>query len=387
MTDEEKIENFIVRHRMYEDWEPEDDEPKRKRSRGNGEGSIRKRKDNSYEGRFTVGFIDGKQIVRSVYAQTRKECNDKMQEAIKETREKNIVLSSKSPALGEWLLVWLNEYRKDLSAATRTRYIQLLGKLSDELAETKLTELIPLALQQYINDFNSYEMAKRAIGFLKAALIDAMNNGFIQKNPAAALRNPNSTPTHKFDESKKAFTHEEENAFIQEIQNNPYKLIYLISLFAGLRRGEATALTWNNIDLKNRQILVKEAVHRGDGKGYSVGKTKTSSSIRSVPISNTLLEILSETKNKSGIVCPNSKGKVLNADLLTMDFADIMKRLGQKHTFHHLRHTFATRCIVDKNINPKVVQAWLGHATIDMTMNTYTHATEDLMLEESKKLL
>ena len=182
---------------MYEDWEPEDDEPKRKRSRGNGEGSIRKRKDNSYEGRFTVGFIDGKQIVRSVYAQTRKECNDKMQEAIKETREKNIVLSSKSPALGEWLLVWLNEYRKDLSAATRTRYIQLLGKLSDELAETKLTELIPLALQQYINDFNSYEMAKRAIGFLKAALIDAMNNGFIQKNPAAALRNPNSTPTHK----------------------------------------------------------------------------------------------------------------------------------------------------------------------------------------------
>ena len=201
------------------------------------------------------------------------------------------------------------------------------------------------------------------------------------------MRNPIAPPAHKFDESKKAFTHEEENAFVKEIENNPYKLIYQISLWAGLRRGEATALQWENIDLENRLIHVKEAVHRGEEKGYSVGKTKTVTSIRTVPISPALYNALSQIKNKSGFVCPNSNGKVRNADVLSMDFRDVMKRLNQKHTFHHLRHTFATRCIVDKGINPKVVQTWLGHATIDMTMNTYTHATEDFIKEESKKLL
>ncbi len=385
MSDEEKLDNFIARHRMYEEWEPE--EPKRKRSRGNGEGSIRKRENGTFEGRFTEGFIDGKQIVRSVYGKTRKECNDKMQEAIKEARERNIVLESKSPVLRDWLLVWLNEYRKDLAPATRTRYTAIVDKLDDTLCNTKLAELLPISLQQFINGFHSHEMAKRAIGFMKASLGDAMNNGFIQKNPAAALRNPIASPAHKFDESKKAFTHEEENAFVKEIENNPYKLIYQISLWAGLRRGEATALQWENIDLEKRLIHVKEAVHRGEEKGYSVGKTKTVTSIRTVPISPALYNALSQIKNKSGFVCPNSNGKVRNADVLSMDFRDVMKRLNQKHTFHHLRHTFATRCIVDKGINPKVVQTWLGHATIDMTMNTYTHATEDFIKEESKKLL
>ena len=138
--------------------------------------------------------------------------------------------------------------------------------------------------------------------------------------------------------------------------------------------------------MKKRQITVKEAAKRGEGSGYSVGTTKTTSSIRSVPIASPLYDALSAAERKSKFVCPNSKGTILNADLLSMDFGEIMKQLNQRHTFHHLRHTFATRCIVDKSINPKVVQAWLGHAKLDMTMNTYTHATVDLMAEESKKL-
>ncbi len=95
MLANENLDNFIERHRMYEDWEPE--AQKRKRSRANGEGSIRKRNNGTYEGRVTLGWNDDKQIVKSVYAKTRKECNDKMQQLIKDVQEHNVALTDNTP--------------------------------------------------------------------------------------------------------------------------------------------------------------------------------------------------------------------------------------------------------------------------------------------------
>ncbi|MDE6397847.1 MAG: site-specific integrase, partial [Clostridiales bacterium] len=358
---------------MYEEWEPE--EPKRRRSRANGEGSIRKRDNNTYEGRYTVGFVNGKQIVRSVYGKTRKECNDKMQAAIKEAREHNIVLESKSPTLREWLLIWLNEYRKDLGAISRKRHLSAIKRMSEELANKKISEVLPLDLQQFINSLSSNDTAQRAMGLLNAALTDAMGNGFINRNPAIALRNPFPQPAARFEESKKAFTKQEESDFVNAIQENPYKFIYYLVLYAGLRRGEAVALTWNNIEFETRQIHVNAAAKRGYGKGYTVGTTKTTTGIRTVPMSPILYNLLVTEKKSSGFICPKPNGDMINADIITGDFGEVMKQIGQQHTLYHLRHTFATRCIVDKGISPKVVQVWMGHAKIDMTMNTYTHAT------------
>lgn len=383
MSDNEKLNNFIARHRMYDDNEPET--PKRKRSRGNGEGSIRKRSNGTYEGRVTIGWNEGKQVVKSVYAKTRKECNDKMQQLIKDVQEHNITLPVSIPTLNEWLMVWLNEYRANISQGTRRRYLLYFEKIPEETLNKKITEVKPLELQQYINSFNTYGPANRAIGALNAAFQDALSNGFITKNPASGLRNNNERSAKRYEDNKKSFTHAEEQAFAEAIQYSPYRLIYQVSLLAGLRRGEATALKWENIDLNNRCIHVKEAAKR-EGTGYTVGSTKTANSVRTVPISPALFDILNSVDDKSGLLCPNAHGAMLNADILTMDFAAIMKQLGQQHTFHHLRHTFATRCIVDKGINPKVVQSWLGHATVDMTMNTYTHATEDLVDKEIQKL-
>ncbi len=384
MPNDDIINNFIERHRMYEDWEPE--AQKRKRSRANGEGSIRKRSNGTYEGRVTLGWNDGKQIVKSIYAKTRKECNEKMQQLIKDVQEHNIALTDNTPTLKEWLLIWLNEYRSNISAGSKRRYMLYFEKIPEEVLGKKLTDVKPLELQQYINSLNSYGPTSRAIGALNAAMQDAMNNGLISKNPATGLRNTKERTAKRYEENKKSFTVAEEQAFSEAIKDNPYRLIYQVSLLAGLRRGEATALKWENIDLTNRCIHVKEAAKRDGKSGYSVGTTKTSNSIRTVPISPALFDILNAAENKSGLLCPNAHGSMLNADILTMDFADIMKQLGQRHTFHHLRHTFATRCIIDKSIAPKVVQAWLGHSTVDMTMNTYTHATEDLIDKEIQKL-
>ena len=151
MVTDTKLDNFIERHRMYEDWEPET--PKRKRSRANGEGSIRKRSNGTYEGRVTVGWNDGKQIVKSIYAKTRKECNDKMQQLIKDVQERNVTLPYNTPTLKEWLMVWLNEYRSNVSSGTRRRYLLYFEKVPEETLKKRITEVKPLELQQYINSF------------------------------------------------------------------------------------------------------------------------------------------------------------------------------------------------------------------------------------------
>lgn len=384
MIQSELVDNFISRQNMYEEYEPLP--IPRKRSRANGEGSIRKRNDKLFEGRVTIGFQDGKQIVKSVYAKTRKDCNDKMQKLLADVQAHKIELPSTVPVLSEWFTIWLREYRPNLGAPTRKRYVAWFSNLSEELRNKKITEVKPIELQQYINTFNSHEMARRCIGLLQTIFQDAKDNGYITQNPASALRNNIEQTPKRFAECKKSFTHEEENEFVKAIEGNPYEIIYSIILYAGLRRGEAVALRWNNIDLVNRKIAVVESAKRGETSGYSVGTTKTVNGVRTVPISTILFDKLSSIQNKSGFLCPNGHGEMLNADVVTMDFTELMKTLSLKHTLYHLRHTFATRCIVDKGINAKVVQAWMGHAKVDMTLNTYTHATEDLISEEIKKL-
>lgn len=375
-----EIDNFIKRHRLFTD-EPEPSA--KKKIRAHGEGTIRK-KGNRYEGRVTVGFTnDGKQIRKSVYADTKQDCVKKMQELIQKVRNGELKAEN-CPTLIEWLNFWLSEYRKDLAYTSRRRYKSYIAKISEtRTSQKKLNNILPLELQQVLNTCTNYEVCKRTIGMLNEAIGVAIDNGYLQRNIAANLRNPLKPPNPTFEDSKKAFTHDEERRFIDEIENNQYRLLYLISLYAGLRRGEVCALTWENIDIENRIIRVKDAATR-KGKGYEIGNTKTANSVREVPISTVLYTVLIGVEKKSGFVYSNN-GKMVNADVVTMDFTATMKKLGMSHTFHQLRHTFATRC-GEKGINIKVVQAWMGHSKTDITVNTYTHATSDLFVKERDKL-
>ncbi len=356
----------------------------RNRTRSSGEGTIRK-SGNSYEGRITIGFDEnGKQIRKAVYAKTKKACIEKMQalrigEAVPIIEKKNNV-----PTLVNWLNTWFNEYKKNSAVITKQRYLRYIKLISEQpFANSPINELKALELQQYINSQNNYDYAKRQIGLFKEALEYAQANGYVDKNIAVLLKNPFKPTTTKKDEDK-SFTHEEENLFINAIKNNPYRTLYYLCLYAGMRRGEVCALTWENIDLSHKVINIVQAASRSEIGGYTVGKTKTVNSVRTVPISDTLYSELIKAKKSNGFVYENN-GKILNADMLTMDFTNIMNSLGMNHNLHQLRHTFATRCH-EKGIDVKVVQSWMGHSKVDTTFNTYTHATKDMLNAATEQL-
>ena len=144
-------------------------------------------------------------------------------------------------------------------------------------------------------------------------------------------------------------------------------------------------MTWESIDMDKRAMRVKEAATRSDKTGYEIGKTKTAKSVRTVPLSGKLYEILSAVPSRESKYIFERNGKMLNPDILTTDFRNIMQSLGLNHTLHQLRHTFATRCF-EKGINVKVVQAWMGHEKADMTLDTYTHASAQMFADAVEKL-
>lgn len=384
MIDDEKIESFKKSMRLYLDEAPKV-KLKRKKTRSNGEGSIRK-KGNGWEGRITIGTDEnGKQVRKSVYGSTKKECVQKMQQLMEEAKKGTAIPTEVCPTLAQWLHIWLNEYHNNLAAMTYKRYTRLIKQISDSvIGQKKLSEILPLELQQQVNTFTSHELCARAIAMLQDAFHLAVDNGYIPRNTAASVRNNIQKPAPSFRESDKAFSLSEENRFVEAIQNNPFRILYLLSLYAGLRRGEVCALTWNDIDFEKRLITVNHAAVKSRTSGYVIGNTKTEQSLRSVPISGQLFAELSAFPKSGTFVYANKNG-FLNPDILTTDFSNIMKELGMKHTLHQLRHTFATRCM-EKGIKVKVVQTWMGHAKVDMTMNTYTHATEELLREELVKL-
>ncbi len=341
-----------------------------------GEGSIRK-KGNIYEGRIYVK-INGKSVRRSVYARTKAECVKKMVRSRLTTEPISDLPAS--PSLREWLPMWIDKFKAGTSFATKQKYKVFCKQIyAQPFSRKTLREITPLEIQQFINSYQSYDQASRCMSMLKAAWDTAIANNYADRNILYSVTNNVKKEVKLSRDSDKVMSIEEQIAFEKAIIGNKYRPLYLIALYAGLRRGEVCALTWEDINFKRNEISVTKSSSR-QGVGYSIGATKTKNSVRYAPLSNTLKELLLPYKSKGYIA-----GKEINADILTMDFKAIMRSLNLPHHFHTLRHTFTTRC-AEKGIPTKIIQLWLGHANPEMTSGTYTHATDQAMKNAIKSL-
>lgn len=361
----------------------------RNRTRANGEGSIRP-KGKGYEGRVTVGRdADGKPIRKSVTGKTKKECHEKM-EALRKKYEKladrrDDPQKSTTPTLLDSARKWVRTYKPNLAYRTEMEYKQVLDIIDrSEVGHKLITEINSSELQELINAIPYYGAAKKTAKTLNETYLMEMSDGRAQRNPAhnviVALKP--SPPKYRPDE--KALTDDEQQRFVAAIEGHPYRLLYLISLYAGLRAGELSALTWDEIDLDNRIITVKQSAKRVKSSTYIISTTKTASSVRKVYMCKALYDILSGTPKTGKYVCEED-GAFVPPNILTEAFGSLMDELGMSHTLHHLRHTFSTRCN-ECGVDLKVIQAWMGHAKVDMTANTYTHQTKRLF-DDGKKLL
>jgi integrase len=237
-------------------------------------------------------------------------------------------------------------------------------------------------IQMYLNSLREYSDStiKKVMGMLQQGYRLAINKGYITKNPLYDVIRPKSLKQTKVIE---ALDLEEQQALTgyllsMPIENEPYKNVFLLQMFMGLRVGEALALRSTDINLAKNIIYVNKTLTKDRNEKVIMGdSTKTYAGIREIPIpefmrDSIVLQIKMAENNKDKQLFVNTSGGYVNPVNANRHLKEITKKMGMKPvTTHVLRHTYGTRCI-EAGMRAVALQRLMGHKNVSVTLNTYT---------------
>lgn len=286
------------------------------------------------------------------------------------------------------ILTYIESIKLSIKQRTYLFYIQLANTYFNcDLIVKKLTNKDINNLILSYSKKLSYSTIRLLKNLLDRSLIFAYENKYIKSKLQCEVKLKQQSKRNVI-----AISHQEQNKIERYIlQNKKYHLFgILISLYTGLRLGELLALKWKNIDFKQRVIHIEKTSCKitSNHKTYKIQDTpKTISSIREIPISKTLENLLKELKsyqqNKSEYVVCNKNFSFVDARSYQQSFYNLQKRLRISHYgFHSLRHTFATS-LLENNVDIKTISELLGHSNTTITLNRYVHTN----LQNKRKAL
>lgn len=233
--------------------------------------------------------------------------------------------------------------------------------------------------------------------YLRAAFEQAQKNGVVKSNVVAstvAIKNIKSE-IQILTLQQAACLKEKAKSFKKEYGQSPYILI-LLALETGMRLGELIALKWDCVDLDRGLIYVKCSINSSK-PSLNFQELKTKKSKRQIPLMLSTIEALKDYKDwqdsyknelgdkyhENGLVITNTFGNVLHpSNFSKRFFKPLLISIGidKSFKFHDLRHTHASQLLM-AGVNSKVVQERLGHSTIAMTLNTYSHLLPSIQNE------
>lgn len=359
--------------------------------RANGEGSIRKRSDGRWEGRYTAGRDPetGKVIYKNVLGKTQAEVKEKLKQAIEENAELDFSRAGQY-TVGQWMDVWFENCAKikvrPSSHQTYRGYID--HHIKPYIGDIQLNKLTSLDLQRLYKKLLSggrverIEAEKQPKGLspktvrninqvISAALTFAKEQKLIISNPTEGSSLPKLE--HK---EMKTLTVDQLQSFLREAKESGVYEMYYIELATGLRRGELLGLKWEDIDLKQAVIRVRRQVARINGEIVEA-PLKTKNSYRTISVGEDAVGILKQQKEKghSEYVFPSPTGGPISPDSVIQMLHRVLERAGlPKVRFHDLRHTFATLAL-QNGVDVKTVSGMLGHYSAGFTLDTYAHVT------------
>ena len=330
------------------------------KKRANGEGSLRKRKDGRWEGRYTAGNdpTTGKPIHKSVLAKTQAEAKEKLKQAIAEA-EKLDMSRAKSYTLGAWIKLWYEVYAEPrLREKTKDYYLNYIDNhIIPELGNTPLEKLTTIQIQKFYKDLQKSGRIQRSTHIklkdkglstrvvrgihtlLNNCLEQAVAERLILANPAKGCRLP------KLEKREMKILPEDKiGPYLAEAERRGLLAAFYLELTTGLRRGELLALLWTDLDVENMTISVSKQVNRINGE-LVVSQPKTPNSIRRLAIPQRAVELLVEEHAKHPhspylFVSPKT-GTMFDPDSFRHTHEKILKAIGAEHIrFHDLRHPY-----------------------------------------------
>lgn len=375
---------------------------KKKTRAAAGSGSIRQRKDGTWEARITVGadLGTGKPIRKSIYGKTQKEVRQKLTAALHDF-DKGEYQDPLKMTVGAWLDIWTRDYLGGVKPSTAYLYQERVRiHIKPALAAVRLQKITPHEVQKFYNDLGAAGLSAKTVkcihGILHRAFQQAVAIGYIRVNPTEAcilprIKKPTLTPLDEIDSK----------AFIQQIQGQRFEVLFTLALFSGMRESELLGLMWNCVDFDNCKILVDKQLQleKGTKGNYVIVPTK-SDKARYVSVAPWVMQLLRRHKvqqteqrlqagelwHDTGFVFTNEVGEHLALRTVIKDYKKAVAAIGRPDArFHDLRHSYAVAALRAGD-DPKTVQANLGHATVGFMLDVYGHVTEQMKQESANRM-
>lgn len=366
-------------------------------------------------GLYSARYVDRFGNRKEIYDRSLSELKRKLKTAIYDDAVGNSVVDN-SVTLSQWFKAWMEVHKyKVIRNNTQRYYTHIYTKhIEPTLGKKKVKDITQLNIKSLLKDLdqNGYQYeTKNKVRIMLLDMFDkAMIDNYVLKNPCKGIKLVR-------DEKKdmRVLTREEQTEFFECCKGTFYDNLFVVAISTGLRQGELCALTWDDIDLDKKEINVTKTLlyQKLDGdskKEFHINPPKTKKSKRTVPINKQCEIALKRQFIQRNNIMSKKSAKPLEGFenlLFTTKFGtpicdqimiDAIKRivdeinlcrdeLEQFEMFspHCFRHSFATRCF-EAQIPPKTVQKYLGHATLQMTMDLYTHVLESHMQDEMTKL-
>lgn len=360
--------------------------------RGNGEGTIYKDKKNNRW--IAQATIDGKR--KSFYGKTRKEANEKLTKALSEV-QRNVYIEPSKMKLSEWLDEWFNTYKKpSLKPKTLESYKGLIDLyIKPEIGNIILKDLRPEPIQKLYNKKSKEGLSPRTVKYihtvLHGALKQAATNELIPRNYTEGAALPKQEKTKDI----RILTQDEQKRFIDACKADYLGMAFILVLATGLRRGEILGLKWDDIDLTEGTLTVRNTINRikdmESGK-YEImhGTPKTKAGQRRIPIPANVVEMLKTYKpdpdERKGLVFPSTAGTPIEPRNLNRKFYKLMKQANiEGVNLHALRHTYCSS-LLKNGVQPNIVKELMGHSSITVTLNIYAHIMPEEKHEAVNKI-
>jgi len=366
----------------------------KKGRRAPGEGSVFQRKD----GRWVMQIWTGS-AYKQKYVKSQKEGFEKLRQAQREL-EQGILPTQPDQMLEQYLEYWIEEVHKPtIKLSSYVKYRKLIRLyILPELGKIKLQKLTP----QHINSLYR-KMEKRGLkpktinsvhGLLHKALDNAVKWGYMARNVCDSVSPPRLVKTEI-----QPLTMEQAHKLLEAVRGHRLETLLTLALTTGMRRGELLALRWSDVDLEQGSIHVRHTVDHIPRYGYVETEPKTKKAQRLIMLPSFVVDALKqhrieqqEQRLKAGdnwqdlnLVFTGLHGNYLNPRYLPKMFSKVLMEAGLPHIrFHDLRHSAAT-ILLSMGVQLKVVQEILGHSTIVMTADIYSHVLPSIQKEAMEK--
>lgn len=300
--------------------------------------------------------------------------------------------------LAEYLEGWLVTTKPRLRETTWYSYELAVKRVTAELGAVKLQALTPLQIETcYARLMASGGQRGRPLApktvrnvhiVLHRALSDAERLGVVSRNAAHAAKAPTAQRSDMV-----TWTSEQLSAFLDQVGADRLYAAYVVLATTGMRRGEVLGLRWSDVDLDGRRLSVAQTLTTMNDEVF-LGPTKTNRSRRNVALDPATVDALKAHRRAQaqerllagelwdashGLVFCHEDGTPLHPDRFTAAFKRHVRDAGLPTLRgpHGLRHTWATLAL-RAGVHPKVVSDRLGHSTIAVTIDTYSHVAPSL---------